>query len=261
MNGRVFTERDVHLALDGELPEDERAAYETWLAANPDIKARAGRFADDIALMRNAVSGIVEEPVPDRLTRIVKEDGGKPLPRAAWWRYAAAAAVIFMAGGVAGYLAGTGGAPDARAEERLADSAIDAYTTYMAGQSHAVEVAGGDRAYLERWLSKRTGLKLVAPDLTQQGFELLGGRILPAERNAAALLVYKDADGDQVSIYLTADGRTEAKGIYTTREGGPVAIYWLDDGFGCAIVTALPEHRRDEVVGNAWRQIKEGLAG
>ncbi len=33
----------------------------------------------------------------------------------------------------------------------------------------AVEVGGQDRGYLDGWLSKRTGLKVVAPDLAGQG--------------------------------------------------------------------------------------------
>ena len=42
MIARDFNERDIHLALDGELPEDDRAAYEAWLSAHPDMKARSG---------------------------------------------------------------------------------------------------------------------------------------------------------------------------------------------------------------------------
>ncbi|RUZ79222.1 anti-sigma factor, partial [Mesorhizobium sp. M7A.F.Ca.US.003.02.2.1] len=30
---RDFSERDIHMALDGELPADERAAYDAWLDA------------------------------------------------------------------------------------------------------------------------------------------------------------------------------------------------------------------------------------
>lgn len=262
MNGRDFTERDIHLALDGELPADERAAYEAWLDANPDRKARALRFADDIALVRNAVATIADEPVPDRLAGILAGERAVAAPRPAWWRNAAAAAAVFVVGGIAGYLAAMDGAPvgSAQATDRLADTALHAYATYAADQPHAVEVAGSDRDYLERWLSNRTGLKLVAPDLTAQGFELLGGRILPAEQKAAALLVYKDQSGNQVSIYLTAEGKAKAKGTYKPEEGGPSAIYWLDAGFGCAIVSAVPKDRLDAVAANAWRQIKQGLA-
>ena len=40
MTRRDFSERDIHMALDGELPGDERAAYDAWLDANPEMKAQ-----------------------------------------------------------------------------------------------------------------------------------------------------------------------------------------------------------------------------
>lgn len=265
MTRRDFIERDIHLALDGELPEDERAAYAAWLEANPEMKARAARYAADMALIRGAVGGIVDEPVPEALSGIVTgERPASPPARAAWWRNLAAAVMLVALGGTAGYLLGLAGADApslAKEEDRLADHAIGAYVTYAVDQSHAVEVDGGDRDYLQRWLSKRTGLKLVVPDLAEQGFELVGGRLLSTDGAAtAALLVYKDKTDNQVSIYMTAEAKAKAKGTYETAAGGPTAIYWLDDGFGCAIVSAVSKDRLDAVAGNAWRQIKQGMA-
>ena len=44
MSRRDFTERDIHMALDGELPGEERADYEAWLDANPEMKATERSF-------------------------------------------------------------------------------------------------------------------------------------------------------------------------------------------------------------------------
>ena len=44
MTRRDFTERDIHMALDGELPADELADYQAWLDGNPEMKARSTRF-------------------------------------------------------------------------------------------------------------------------------------------------------------------------------------------------------------------------
>ena len=71
MSGRDFTERDIHMALDGELPGEERAAYEAWLNANPEMKARSLRYAADVEALRTAFAGVADEPVPARLTRAV----------------------------------------------------------------------------------------------------------------------------------------------------------------------------------------------
>ena len=126
------------------------------------------------------------------------------------------------------------------AGDQFAENAIIAYETYAADQPHAVEVGGGDKAYLDSWLSKRIGLRLVSPDLAAEGFTLLGGRVLPAGHDVAALLVYKDAASNQLSIYVRGAGEAKTKGTYAAEEGGPTAIYWLDPRYGCAIVGALP---------------------
>ena len=107
MTRRDFSERDIHMALDGELPVDERVAYDAWLEASPEMKARSVRYVADRAALRAAFAGVLDEPVPARLQNIVF--GEAPVKTAAsssrWWRLAAAA-VMLAIGGVGGYVAG-----------------------------------------------------------------------------------------------------------------------------------------------------------
>ncbi|MDW6021212.1 anti-sigma factor [Mesorhizobium sp. BAC0120] len=252
---------DIHLALDGELPDDDRAEFERWLESHPDMKAQSARFERDGAILAAALAPILDEPVPSRLTKLAS---GEVKPRRSWTislRNAAAAAVVFVAGGIAGYfIASSGSFNEEDLADRLAENAIGAYVTFTASLPHAVDVGADDRAYLEGWLSKRTGLKIIAPDLAASGFELLGGRILPSGENIAALLVYKDKSGNQLSIYMVGEGGEKAKGTYTPEEGGPTAIYWMNKGFGCAIVGSLPRGQLAEVARNAWRQMVEAGA-
>lgn len=258
MTRRDFSINDVHLALDGELAADDRAEFLRWLDAHPEMKALSARFERDRATLAEALAPVLDEPVP---TRLIDLASGKTRPRRFWpmLRNTAAAAVIFVAGGVAGYLvASTGVLEGDAAGDQLAEQAIDAYVVYAASQPHAVEV-GADRPYLEGWLSKRIGLNLVVPDLSAEGFELLGGRILPAGQHAAALLVYQDKAGNQLSIYVTGDGAAKAKGTYSSGEDGPTAIYWLDEGYGCAIVGSLPQNELTDVARTAWRQMVDAV--
>lgn len=259
MTERPFSDRDIHLALDGELPAEERADFEAWLEADPDIKARYTRFADDADRLRDALAGVVDEAVPERLSGLVMAGATVGDRRAAWWghwRAAAAAVLMFLVGGAGGYFIGAG---QDQAEDRLAEQAVGAYLTYAVDQPRAVEVDAGDKLLLDGWLSKRVGLKLVAPDLSGQGFELLGGRILPYDDKVAALLVYKDAAGKQISLYVTATTEDGIKGTYA-EAGGLSAVYWLDKGFGCAVVGALPSDQLTDVARSAWRQLLKGAA-
>jgi anti-sigma factor RsiW len=144
------------------------------------------------------------------------------------------------------------------AEYRLTENAIAAHVTYTNDSGHEVEIKADRKDYLMDWLSKRTGLKLVAPDLAAEGFELVGGRILPGEKHAAALLLYEDSAGERMTIYVSAEGADKTWGIREIKAGGPSAVYWLDEGWGCAIVGTLPQERLTELAKNAYRQLKAG---
>jgi len=259
---RDFSERDIHMALDGELPADERVAYETWLDSNPEMKAKSVRYTADRAALRAAFAGVIDEPVPARLRKTVLGEAPTrgTAPRSRWWLAAAAAAILAF-GGLGGYFAGIDrlGQEDP-AEDQLAEQAIAAHVIYAAEQRHAVEVPASDKDHLQTWLSNRVGLKLVAPDLTADGFQLVGGRLLPAGQGKAAMLLYQDDKGQRVSLFVTAESAENAKGTYASVEDGPQAVYWLDKGYGCAVVGSLSHERLAAVAKSAYTQLVNGLA-
>lgn len=258
MTARDFSERDIHLALDGELPADDRAGYEAWLNANPEMKARSQRFADDRRRLEEALAPMLDEAVPERLARLVTGDI-KPMPRrASNWRSLAAAAVLLAIGAGGGYVVGIGqGGITAEAEDRLVEQAVSAFDVYTGDQGHKVEVGADNKAYLLKWLSNRTGLKLTAPDLAAEGFELVGGRLLPGDKRSAAMLLYEGAGGS-LTIYVTAEGGDKTWGVREPSGAIPGAVYWLDQGWGCAIVGTLPGERLTEVAKNAYKQLRTG---
>src|ERR671931_244132 len=107
MTGREFTVTDIHLALDGELSGDDRADFERWLETHPEMKALSARFERDRAIVAGALAPILDEPVPSRLAKLASGEARPRRSRMILLRNAAAAAVIFVAGGVAGYLGGS----------------------------------------------------------------------------------------------------------------------------------------------------------
>ena len=261
MSVRDFTEQDIHLALDGELPAEEAGAYAAWLDANPDMKARAVRFEADRDRLRAAVAGVLEEPIPARLVAAVSDEAMRPRTRPNYWRAAAAAAVLLLAGGLGGYAVGSGvlrGGPGDAAEQAFVARAIEAHVLYAAEKLHVVEVGADQSDHLIGWLSKRVGLDLVAPDFTSEGLRFLGGRLLPAGENKAAQFMYEDDAGNRVSLYITADKGAADTGFRLAQEDGAAAYYWLDDGYGCAISGTVAPQRLLAVANIAYKQLLGG---
>jgi anti-sigma factor RsiW len=152
----------------------------------------------------------------------------------------AAAVALLIAGGIGGWgahdlLPGLTSSASAVLASAVFDDAFAAHRTFSVETRHPVEVGASEEAHLVQWLSKRLGHQLIVPDLSALGFQLMGGRLLPADSGPAALFMYEDGKGTRLSCYyLVVDvgGETE---FQFREQNGINAFYWVDDGLAYAI--------------------------
>ena len=253
MTPRNFTEQDLHLALDGEMSPEDRQALDLWLDNNPEMQARMGRFSEDRDRLRAANAHLVSEPIPERFQRILTQDASAPRLRTSW-RQLVAASLVFALGAIGGYSVASWRQSPLAPLKAFADSAIQAHDMYAAEKLHVVEVKADQRDHLIGWLSKRVGVPLVAPDLSTQGYELIGGRLLPDAGKAAAQFMYQNADGDRVSLYVTREQERAQTGFKSIVEGSTRAYYWMDDDYGCAVAGVAPQKTLLSIADSAYRQ-------
>lgn len=252
---RDFTERDIHLALDGEMPVEERQAFERWLEANPDMKARWTRYEADRARLRETLAPILHEPLPPALTGATGRPGENSR-RTIWWR-SAAAALIFAAGGAIGYGVSEWKPFAAEPEtDEIANWAIAAHLVYAAEKLHVVEVPAAQQEHLVRWLSNRVGTKVLAPDFSAAGYSLIGGRLLPAGKGRAAQLMYENAAGDRVSLYIADNARQQKAGFEVHHEKEGCALYWMEKGFAYAVAGTSTEEELQALANIAHQQFQ-----
>ena len=62
------TEADLHAWIDGELPDERRAAVERHMADHPDDAQRFERYRAQRALLARSFGPLIDQPLPDRLT-------------------------------------------------------------------------------------------------------------------------------------------------------------------------------------------------
>jgi anti-sigma factor RsiW len=159
---------------------------------------------------------------------------------------AAAASVLLLAGGVGtGWWLHDRAAPIAPQEPAFVVDAFSAHQVYAVEVRHPVEVGADQTDHLAAWLSRRLGFPLSVPSLTGQGFELVGGRLLPSTIGPAAQLMYQDASGRRLTCYIRASADPEETAFRFAREGGLLAFYWRDRGQAWALLGELP---RDELL-------------
>lgn len=252
--------RDQVMAYaDGQLPETERVAVEAYLGTNPEAAAEVNLLQRQTDAIRTLFGPAGAESVPARLKprRIAAEIGGR---RTRPWIWAAAAVVLIGLGLGTGWFARPLlEAPPASAT--LIADAVNAHAVYVAENRHAVEVGKDDSEHLSTWLSNRLDTTLGMPDLTAEGFILVGGRLLPGEPDAggrAAQLMYENAAQQRVTIYVTAalpDGKPAYQ--FASYEGAG-AFYWANSRITCTVVGTLPEGQMKAVAGSVYSQLTEG---
>ena len=241
-------EDDLQAFVDGRLPAVRLAAVEAHLAADPEIAQRVAAESRHRASLRAQLDAKFAEPIPARL-RIANIRAARQARWLGRGRIAAAASLIFIIGSTGGWFAGRlpGVGPATQstpATTSVASGANAAYRTFVVEVAHPVEVVAAQEAHLLQWLSKRLGRPIVAPDLAKFGYRLMGGRLLPGGTGAAAQLMYEDASGKRLTVYVRAAEGTETAFRFQ-QEGDAATFAWIDQGFGFAVTAPAG---RDELL-------------
>ncbi|GJE82435.1 MULTISPECIES: anti-sigma factor family protein [Methylorubrum] len=258
---RPVGEDDLHSLIDGRLEPERQALVEAWLAENP---ARAAEVSADRVMrerLRARLAPIAEEAIPARL-RVANIRSRYRYAGARWFPMAAAAVLCLAVGGAGGWVGHSlRGVPTTAmaAEAPATQDAVAAFRTFVVEAVHPVEVRADDKSHLVAWLSKRLGHRVAAPDLAAQGFRLMGGRLLPAGAEPAAMLMYDDDRGTRLTLYSRVgdgDGRTLFR---FAREGDVAAFSWVDGGMSY-VVTGRTDEARLLTVAQAIDAQVRGLA-
>ena len=247
---------------DGQLDPAERAAVHSHLAANPDVAAEVALTQRQSDAIRTLFQSAGAEPIPARLrpSRIAAEQGRH---RARTWRWAAAAVVLVGLGlGLGWFARPLFGAPAASAI--LIADALNAHAVYVAENRHAVEVGGDDSEHLSSWLSNRLDTNLGLPNLSAEGFTLVGGRLLPGQHEIggrAAQLMYENPKAQRVTIYVTAALPDGQPAYQFTQYDGAEAFYWANARITCTVVGTLPSAEMEAVSKAVYTQLTTADAG
>lgn len=227
----TISEQELHAYADGRLDASRRDEVEAWLNDHPEMRQAVAAWRIQNELAHRAFDSVLDEPVPARLS-----EAARPAPRLPTLRLAAVVAWLAV-GSVVGY-AVRGYLPVATppASASLPRQAALAHAVFSPEVRHPVEVGAAEETHLVAWLSKRLGAELKPPRLTAQGFELVGGRLLPGEAGPVAQFMYQDARGQRLTLYVQRDAQDGRETAFRyARENGIGVFYWLDGRFGYAL--------------------------
>jgi len=221
--------------LDGELGATESIEFERRLTSDGELRAHLAELREISARIRSQAQYHAAPPhMSAQVMARVRRHSTPARVRVAW--FASLAAATAMAASVGwfapAWIRQQVGGWDARASQ-----ALDAHLR-ATFSSHWVDVVSSDRHTVKPWLSARLGFSPAVPDLSDQGYQLVGGRLDVLDAAAVATLVYQRRQ-HMISVFVSparSAGATEA----SERRGYHI-MEWTASGFRYCAVSDLNE--------------------
>ncbi len=253
---RPVCEADLHAYADGFLDDADCRRVEEHLAENPDMARMVADWQAQNDGLRNAFAPYAVSRVSD--LQLIAGAGARGRP-AAQRRLAtaAAAAFVFVLGGLAGHFGPMPleTPPMATAMEALPQEARNAYLVYAGEVRHPVEVFADQEAHLASWLGKRLSIAdLRIPNLQPVGFKLVGGRLLPVADKPGALFMYEDKTGRRVTVLVGRNEGNRTTSFRFASAKGVETFYWIDGDLGYAVTGDIPRELLQTISEECYRQ-------
>jgi anti-sigma factor RsiW len=230
----------LHAYLDGELEATRAVEFERRLAEDGELRAA---LAELRAIGERIRSQALYHQAPAHLEARIRSRVRRaaPHPRrrlTMWWGSLVAvaaltASVAWLAPALTALLTPRPSAWEARVQEAL-DDHLRAQL-----QGRWVEGASSDRHSVKPWLSARLGFSPAVPDLSEQGFELVGGRLDVLDTRPVATLVYRRRE-HMISVFVWPGEPVPT--IETTERRGYHLIRWAAGGMSYWAVSDLNEN-------------------
>lgn len=234
----TVSDLDLHAYVDGELSEQRRVEVEAWLASHPEAATRVREYQLLQDKLHARFDPVLTEPI--ELPLHLGGSRGPVLARAAGF------AVLMLLSGLMGWTmkgwSAAGSMPGTLAD--LVQPAAFAHQVYSTDTRYPVEIPALQQASLNRWVSQRMHTPLRAPDLSVQGLQFIGGRLLPSTNRMAAQYMYEDGQGQRLTVYVRRiNGQQDFLDFQYREQGDLHVFYWIDSALGYAVIGEQPAAR------------------
>ncbi len=229
-----ISDPDLSAFADGQLTPDRAAAIEAALARDPEAAARVAAIRGQNRALVDALDAWLDEPVPERLLAAAKAPA--VAHDASWWKPALALAASLVIGLGSGWFGREATLAQQGMPTTFAREAAFAHAIYTTDQRRPVEVWANEEKGLVTWLTRRTGVKVNAPNLNSVGFALVGGRLLAGNERPTALIMYENAEKQRLTLQWrkTPPETTDTAFRYVV-ENGVGIFYWVDENCAYAL--------------------------
>jgi anti-sigma factor RsiW len=230
----------IHALLDGELDAGNARAVEEHVATCADCAAKLAAFRDMRAAMTAAD---LKQKAPAALrARIEAALPAVPTPVGPNRASATVTPIRgfnrrFFVGGFAlgtalsGAVAATLvlGVLGDRREQTIAGEVVSAHLRSLQ-PGHLTDVETSDQHTVKPWFNGKLDVAPPVPDLTAQGFTLIGGRLDDVNGETVAAIVYRRRN-HVINLFVTRSQGTESQDPAGQTQHGFNVLHWRESGF------------------------------
>lgn len=241
-------EAEIQAYIDGLLDRERRLEVEAYLAARPDEAARVESYRQQVAALHARYDAILCESLPPSVEAVLRrcERAGR---KQRGWRMAwqvAVCLVLLVIGGAAGWW-GHGNVMSQQDKlVAFAQQAAEAHLLIAEKNAPPSDFRAENRSKFGSWVaSQLRGGPSTVPDLESVGYRVVQARALPAAGGVAIQLIYANAEGEPLSLFITPESGAARASFSFIRQGEISFVSWSTASFLYGLVGNLD---RDKLV-------------
>lgn len=246
----------IDLYVDRELDVSQSLALERHIESCEICAAELADARNLSHAIRN--SGVYEQAPPELVTRVraaaMREAGLGPIPIKPiapprptafhWWRPAAIAFAAMVILSVVLWRGLPGSVPAGRQDALLAQEILDSHVRSLMAD-HLMDVPSTDQHTVKPWFDGKLDFSPPVIDLTQNGFELAGGRLDYIDGRPVATVVYRRRK-HVINLFMWPVSATTS--LRTNMRNGYNLLHWQSGGLEYWAVSDLNAQEMREFV-------------
>jgi anti-sigma factor RsiW len=162
---------------------------------------------------------------------------------------AAAALLAFGLGGAGGWFLRGDQRPSVTAIALLEQQAVANHVVYTADQRRPTELGAQQREDLARWVSNRLKRPVSPPDLSDFGYNYIGGRLAATPDGPAGLFMYDGPGAVRLTVFVLPLQQAGNRPIQQFGVNQVDGWAWIDNGIGYSVAGKLPADELRRVAG------------
>ena len=252
----VFTDEQIQDYIDGRLNERDRAAVAAYLLAHPRAAAEVEAVRRQSEALRALGQEILDEPVPEQLRQLLREpparsraELGREAPRAGFrpirlpsFLEAAAAILVFCAGGAIGWFAHEVIRPEPNLHDVLLADMRRAYA-FFGARDYPVAFPPDRADEFVSWIGRSFHRELRPPDLAELGYSYRGGRLIPRADTNIGLFQFERPENSALAVFFWATAAPPESVSALYDRDNIAARFWNTNGLSFAVIS--DEDNRD----------------